>query len=166
MCLIWHRHNDNSIPKCYFSIITSCVIWTTLHQCFYLQLLFPTLNHCLNQPYHHWVVDNLVETDLTWIFNKDERKSLARKNVNESPIWSWNDSTQRYIVFHWCFCSLHIYRIRLIYTPILSKFECKNCTIAVPIQYSRILPLVLSSIRPFFLVHIWRIACIIRLYHT
>ena len=26
------------------------------------------------------------------IINKDVRKSLARKNVNESPIWSWNDS--------------------------------------------------------------------------
>ena len=27
------------------------------------------------------------------IINKDERKSLARKNGNENPIWSWNDST-------------------------------------------------------------------------
>ena len=26
------------------------------------------------------------------IINKDERKSLARKNGNENPIWSWNDS--------------------------------------------------------------------------
>ena len=26
------------------------------------------------------------------IINKDVRKSLARKNGNESPIWSWNDS--------------------------------------------------------------------------
>ena len=26
------------------------------------------------------------------IFNKDERKLLARKNGNENPIWSWNDS--------------------------------------------------------------------------
>ena len=26
------------------------------------------------------------------IFNKDVRKLLARKNGNESPIWSWNDS--------------------------------------------------------------------------
>ena len=26
------------------------------------------------------------------IINKDLRKSLARKNGNESPIWSWNDS--------------------------------------------------------------------------
>ena len=26
------------------------------------------------------------------IFNKDVRKSLARKNGNESTIWSWNDS--------------------------------------------------------------------------
>ena len=25
------------------------------------------------------------------IINKDVRKSLARKNENESPIWSWND---------------------------------------------------------------------------
>ena len=24
--------------------------------------------------------------------NKDVRKSLARKNGNENPIWSWNDS--------------------------------------------------------------------------
>ena len=28
------------------------------------------------------------------IFNKDERKSLALKNGNESPIWSWNDSME------------------------------------------------------------------------
>ena len=27
------------------------------------------------------------------IINKDERKLLARKNGNENPIWSWNDST-------------------------------------------------------------------------
>ena len=26
------------------------------------------------------------------IFNKDERKSLARKNGNENPTWIWNDS--------------------------------------------------------------------------
>ena len=26
------------------------------------------------------------------IFNKDVRKLLARKNGNENPIWSWNDS--------------------------------------------------------------------------
>ena len=26
------------------------------------------------------------------IINKDVRKSLARKNGNEDPIWSWNDS--------------------------------------------------------------------------
>ena len=32
------------------------------------------------------------------IINKDVRKSLARKNGNENPIWSWNDSTTtRYI---------------------------------------------------------------------
>ena len=28
------------------------------------------------------------------IINKDVRKSLTRKNGNENPIWSWNDSTQ------------------------------------------------------------------------
>ena len=27
------------------------------------------------------------------IINKDVRKSLARKNGNENPIWSWNDSS-------------------------------------------------------------------------
>ena len=26
------------------------------------------------------------------IINKDVRKSLARKNGNENPIWRWNDS--------------------------------------------------------------------------
>ena len=26
------------------------------------------------------------------IINKDARKSLARKNGSENPIWSWNDS--------------------------------------------------------------------------
>ena len=26
------------------------------------------------------------------IINKDVRKSLARKNGNENPIWSWNES--------------------------------------------------------------------------
>ena len=26
------------------------------------------------------------------IINKEVRKLLARKNVNENPIWSWNDS--------------------------------------------------------------------------
>ena len=28
------------------------------------------------------------------IINKDERKSLARKNGNENPIWIWNDSPE------------------------------------------------------------------------
>ena len=27
------------------------------------------------------------------VINKDVRKSLARKNGNENPIWSWNDSS-------------------------------------------------------------------------
>ena len=27
------------------------------------------------------------------IINKDVRKLLARKNGNENPIWSWNDSS-------------------------------------------------------------------------
>ena len=27
------------------------------------------------------------------IFNKDVRRSLARKNGNENPVWSWNEST-------------------------------------------------------------------------
>ena len=44
-------------------------------QCLYLHLLFPTLNNCLNQTYHHWVVDHLVKTKLMWIFNnKPHRK--------------------------------------------------------------------------------------------
>ena len=34
----------------------------TLHQLLFLHLLFPTLNHFLNPPYHHWVVDHLIET--------------------------------------------------------------------------------------------------------
>ena len=54
MCLSWHWHNDNSMPWWYFSIIKSCVTWMTLHKCLYIHLLFPTLNHCLNSPYHHW----------------------------------------------------------------------------------------------------------------
>ena len=29
------------------------------------------------------------------IINKDVRKSLARKNGNENPVWSWNDSVQK-----------------------------------------------------------------------
>ena len=40
-----------------------------LHQCLYLHLLFPTLNHCLNSPYHHLIVDHVIETDLTGISN-------------------------------------------------------------------------------------------------
>ena len=28
------------------------------------------------------------------MFNKDERKSFARKNGNENPNWSWNDSPE------------------------------------------------------------------------
>ena len=32
------------------------------------------------------------------IINKDVRKSLARKNGNENPIWSWNDSYIIYIL--------------------------------------------------------------------
>ena len=69
MCLSWHWHNENSMPECEFSIITSCVTWITLHQYLYLRLLLPTLNHYLNPPYHHWVVDRLVETDMTLILN-------------------------------------------------------------------------------------------------
>ena len=34
-------------------------------KCFYLHLLLPTLNHCLNPPYHHLIVDYLVEIGLT-----------------------------------------------------------------------------------------------------
>ena len=30
------------------------------------------------------------------IINKGVRKSLAHKNGNENPIWSWNDSTLFY----------------------------------------------------------------------
>ena len=33
------------------------------------------------------------------IINKDVRKSLARKNGNENPIWSWNDSDPRLYIF-------------------------------------------------------------------
>ena len=69
MSLSWHWYNNNSMHQCYLRIITSCVTRMTLHQCLYFHLLFPTFNHCLNPPYHHWIVDNLVETDLTWIFN-------------------------------------------------------------------------------------------------
>ena len=36
------------------------------------------------------------------IINKDVRKSLARKNGNENPIWSWKDSqtTQNLLVIN------------------------------------------------------------------
>ena len=34
-----------------------------LHQCLYLHLLFPTLNRCLNPPYHHLIVDHLNQYD-------------------------------------------------------------------------------------------------------
>ena len=68
MFLSWHRKNDNSMLWCYFRIITSCVSQMTLHQHLYLHLLFPALNHCLNPPYHHLIVDHLVVTDLIWIF--------------------------------------------------------------------------------------------------
>ena len=34
------------------------------------------------------------------IFNKDKHKWLARKNGNEYPIWSWNDSMVRYMVLY------------------------------------------------------------------
>ena len=37
----------------------SCVTRMTLHQCLDLHLLFPILNHFLNPPYHHWLVDDL-----------------------------------------------------------------------------------------------------------
>ena len=33
------------------------------------------------------------------IINKDIYKSLARKNGNENPIWSWNDSITEYSIF-------------------------------------------------------------------
>ena len=36
------------------------------------------------------------------IINKDVRKSLACKNGNENPIWSWNDSCLR---FFYVFCT-------------------------------------------------------------
>ena len=29
------------------------------------------------------------------IFNKEVRKLLTRKNGNENPIWSWNDSKEK-----------------------------------------------------------------------
>ena len=57
-----HCHNDNSMTLCSFNINTSCVTQMTLNPCLYLHLLFQTLNHCLNPPYHHWIVDHLVET--------------------------------------------------------------------------------------------------------
>ena len=48
-----------------------------LHQCLYIHLLFPTLNHCLNPQYHHLIVDHLVETYITWIFNNQIISEVA-----------------------------------------------------------------------------------------
>ena len=36
---------------------------------YFLYLLFPTLNHFLNPPYHHLIVDHLIETELMGIIN-------------------------------------------------------------------------------------------------
>ena len=69
MCLSWHRHNNNSMRWCYLSIIKSCVTRMNLRQCLYLHLLFPTLNHFLNPPYYHLIVDHLIETEMTVIYN-------------------------------------------------------------------------------------------------
>ena len=51
-------------------------------------ILVPILHyHCVCTPY---VQESKKIRAL--IFNKDECKSLAHKNGNENPIWSWNDS--------------------------------------------------------------------------
>ena len=51
-------------------------------------ILVPTVHEpCVCTPY--------VQEIKKWralIFNKDKRKSLARKIWNENPIWNWNDS--------------------------------------------------------------------------
>ena len=41
----------------------------TLHQRLFLHLLFPTLNNFLNPPYHHLIVDHLIEAELMGILN-------------------------------------------------------------------------------------------------
>ena len=51
----------------------------------------------------HQIYTNLAYVPPTYIrvkklqdlmINKDVRKSLARKKVNENPIWIWNDFTE------------------------------------------------------------------------
>ena len=44
------------------------------------------------------------------IINKDVRKLLARKNGNESPIWSWNNSVviQTNLLVIWVILVVHI----------------------------------------------------------
>ena len=67
------------------------------------------------------------------IINKDIRKSLTRKNGNENPIWSWNDSlgTTSHYTFLWhIYIALHNHQ----YFPILYSMLTAYIFIFLTIQ--------------------------------
>ena len=74
-CLSWHQNNDNIMPYCYFSIITSCVTKNEPSSMFVSPPHIPNIEPLSHPTYHHLIVDHLVETKPTWIFkNKLHRK--------------------------------------------------------------------------------------------
>ena len=71
------------------------------------------------------------------IINKDVRKLLSRKNVNENPIWSWNDSRGKAInnrhflsSFYYCHIFPHIQHLIIIKSLAVPKIFCIYCLIS------------------------------------
>ena len=54
----------------------------TLHQRLLLHLLFPTLNHFLSPPYHHLIVDHLIETELMGIINNQLHRKYSNEDID------------------------------------------------------------------------------------
>ena len=62
------------------------------------------------------------------IINKDVRKSLACKNGNENPIWSWNDSGVGWDIMG--------YKSE----PLPSYYELRKCSYSIKLNYTTSLP--------------------------
>ena len=53
----------------------------TLHQRLFLRLLFPTLNHLLNPPYHYLIVDHLIKNQADGNNQQPTTSEVANANT-------------------------------------------------------------------------------------
>ena len=65
----------------------SCVTRRTFYKCLYLHLLLPKLNHCLNQPYYHLIVDHLVKKRSAVNIQKQNKSEVA----NTETVMPYNE---------------------------------------------------------------------------